>query len=255
MSTILDALQKARRERPADTEGYDVLDPKHGAPRRRNRRTMVWVVLLTIVATMVVLGLTGGALLLLLDKLDTASSERSGAALTAPAGNANAGGGALAVTTSTVSLSEPAFPIRPVTETPLLVLPIAPNNADNPGAAELPVAGPENPSTLPTPLPSAMVGDPGAAPADLLPMSEPAALPTQAAPTATPASGKFTGRSQDGMTLGSILIDAEDRIATINGVPLREGESYEDFKVLRITATSVQVQREGKPAVTLRSGR
>jgi hypothetical protein len=251
VSTILDALQKARRERPADTEGYDVLDPKHGAPRRRNRRTMLWVVVLTIVATMVVLGLTGGALLLLLDRLDTATAANESTVLVVPpAGNE----GMVATAAVTPPVGVVTQPVQ--VAQPTAVMPLATEMPGNTGAAELPVVGPENSATLPTPLPSAMVGDPGAAPVDLLPMSEPAEVQMQTAPPAPTATGiPSSGRSQDGMTLGSILIDAEDRIATINGVPLREGESYEDFKVLRITATSVQVQREGKPAVTLRAGR
>lgn len=253
MSTILDALQKARRERPSETEGYDVLDPKHGATRRRNRRTMVWVVLLTIVATMVVLGLTGAALLMLLDRLDARAPTGEGNATVARSPNNvdTVGLPAMAPPTETVAQPAPAAQVQAQGQMPLVLSP------DNTGATELPVAGPENPATLPTPLPSAMVADPGVAePAQLLPMSEPAGPPpvATASPTAA-ASTTFSGRSQDGMTLGSILIDAEDRIATINGIPLREGETYEDFKVLRITPSAVQVQREGKPAVTLRAGR
>ena len=68
---------------------------------------------------------------------------------------------------------------------------------------------------------------------------------------ATPASV----RTQDGMTLGSILHDADDKLATINGVPLREGESYDDFTVLRITPNAGTVQREGRAPVVLRMGR
>ena len=254
MSTILDALQKARRERPADTEGYDVLDPKHGAPRRRNRRNMVWVVLLTIVATMVVLGLTGAALLMLLDRLDSSSPTSEGTLMVVRPANPE----------GTVRLPVVAPPVETVMQpAPLAQVPEpvaeTPGNA---GAAELPVVGPENPTSLPTPLPSAMVADPVVAepsiaePAQVLPVSEPAVpAPTVVATPTAAASATFSGRSQDGMTLGSILIDAQDRIATINGVPLREGETYEDFKVLKISASSVQVQREGKPAVTLRAGR
>lgn len=244
MSTILDALQKARRERPEDAEGYDVLDPKHGAPRRRNRRTMVWVVLLTVVATMVVLGLTGAALLMLLDRLDAKAPASEGTPMIVRPPNPEGTAGLPMVAPPTETVLQPAPP--PQVQVPVVLAP------DNSGATELPVAGPENPASLPTPLPSAMVADPVAVqPSEDLPLSEPAEVAT---PTAA-ASATFSGRSQDGMTLGSILIDAEDRIATINGVPLREGETYEDFKVLKISPSSVQVQREGKPAVTLRAGR
>lgn len=223
MSTILDALHKARRERAHDAPvGSDRLDAVPGPPPRRRRAPMVWIVLLTVFATVAVLVVTGGAFVLLHARLVGAPPV-----VAVPAGAPVAGNPA--TTPATTPAATPAAP-------PSEGMAIVPTAA----TTELPVAGPEDPALLPTPLPAAML------PAD--PAPAPPATPDA---SATPTSV----RTQDGMTLGSILHDANDRLATINGVPLREGESYDDFTVLRITPNAVTVQREGRAPVVLRMGR
>ena len=187
---------------------------------------MVWIVLLTVLATVVVLVVTGGAFVLLHARLAGAPPV-----VVVPAEAPVAGDPAAPATTPTVA-TPAATPAAPPAEG-MAIVPAA-------VTTELPVAGPEDPALLPTPLPVAML------PAD--PAPAPPATPDA---SATPTSV----RTQDGMTLGSILHDASDKLATINGVPLREGESYDNFTVLRITPNAVTVQREGRAPVVLRIDR
>jgi hypothetical protein len=228
VSTILDALQKARREHPHEGAGDSLgrLAAVQAAPPRRvPRRSVAAVIGLTVVATMLTLLLVGGAFVLLQKRMQwLVAPPRAGAAV-APV----TPGIGVAPTPA-----EPAAAGRAQDGSPATFA-----VADGPVSAsvELPVVGPvrsADPAVLlPPPAPAAQV--------------PPAVTPQPAA--ATPAAGN------EGFTLGSILYDDQVRIATVNGIALREGEEYGGMRVLRIMRDSVIVQRDRDDPVTLRLAR
>lgn len=61
--------------------------------------------------------------------------------------------------------------------------------------------------------------------------------------------------SSGGFSLGTILYDdnPDQRIAVVNGMSVREGRTYGNFKVLKITQTQVTLQRFGQKPVVLGS--
>ena len=232
MSTILDALQKARREHQHDG-GADSLDRLTAAqaapPRRVPRRSVAAVVILTIAATVLTLLLVGGAFTMLnqrMRSLVARSGSGAGVVPGAPSPMPAAGRGSAAPAASGPA-SDPLFPALPAA------------SALATSSVELPVAGPV----------------PSADPAALLPPPVPAAqVPPAAATAASPATATPPA-AKEGFTLGSILYDDQVRIATVNGVALREGEEYSGFRVLRIMRDAVIVQRDRDDPVTLRLAR
>ncbi len=245
MSTILDALQKARREaREAREAGPDRLEtpvpPLHRHSRRR--APVVVVVLLTALVTVGVLALTGLAFVALNDRLRSlfpavpppqAEAPRPVAtvAVAPPVARPTAVATvAPAPAAATPSPAQVALPVATAAPSPSPPAPVEFPAATPVPIHDLPVVGPLN-AVAPAPAVSAP-----------MPVSAPAAVAPAAAATPRP------------FRLGSILYDDTTRIATVNGITLREGERYDDFVVLQIRQASVVVQRDGEAAVTLRMG-
>lgn len=213
MSVILDALQKARRERLQ--EGYDhyqLLDQPSG--RRAHRgvgvaRLFGYAVLLLALCA-VCLG--GGYLLW---------SHFHGMA--GPAAAPPAPQGAVVPPTLTAPGATPARAEVHFADGTVVHM--------SGGAPATPASAPD----LPTPVPLSELG-PEAGKSLPPPPSEPGAValpPTKA------------------MVLGAILYDENQRMAIINGHTVQEGRTYGDFRVLKITPSEVVVQRQGERPTTL----
>ena len=215
MSVILDALQKARRERLQ--EGYDhyqLLDQPSG--RRGHRRGGVARLLgysaLLLALCAVCLG--GGYLLW----SHFHGTGRPAAVAPAPQGAAVAP--SIAAPGATPGRAEVHFSDGTVVQmsgAPLSAAPAAPG------------------SELPTPVPlSALSPEVG--------MSLPPP-PSGPGAVAAPAPKPFA--------LGAILYDENQRMAIVNGQTVQEGRTYTDFRVLKITPSEVVVQRHGERPTTL----
>lgn len=236
MSTILKALEKAQRERASQQEANpaSILDVPLQLPESQQvvvrRRSRVGLVIASIIAsTLVTLALLGGVLWFLQARLQ----EWVGRSVTPPLLT-----NAQALPSTAPTQAEGAF---------------SPAGAPN---APVPVTPPSNATTLNA---SSAVG------ADLpppVPMSElyretHSAAPATAAAPLAPLASKAPSQtdSQGGFVLGPILYDPRSPMAIVNGMSVREGGVYENFRVLKITPDSVTVQRAGEQPITLRKNR
>jgi hypothetical protein len=203
MSTILDALAKARRERADGVhDGPSILDaPQVHLARRRNRLRILAVAMLTVLASATVIALCLFAYIYIYERVQTGGSP-----LLARLGGAH---------------STPA--------------PGAPQDLPPPSPREYLAAD------LPTPVPIS----------EILPPSRHASVPPP--PVAVGTGVPATSSQQEGFTLGAVLYDPENRMAVVNGITVREGGVYDDFRVLKITQSTVTVQRTGEQPVVLRA--
>ncbi|MBX7244407.1 MAG: hypothetical protein K1X53_02845 [Candidatus Sumerlaeaceae bacterium] len=243
MSLILDALHRARRDR--DDPAYNntrALDPQHiraAAPAKKPSRLLIGSL---IACTVLSLGLAGFVAWYAIRQLSrfTELKVEGGAA-----------------PKSTLAGTKPAAVVAPTPATAEQELPVvAPSNAqlqaaiqpptDLPPPPVVPVAANKVTKAPDTPVPT------DAAPKSARPDEGPTetAAPTQPAKPATP-SERLAARSKKGFSLGTILFDENSKIAVINGTMLHEGQTHDDFKVLKITRNKVTVQRDGEDPVVL----
>lgn len=204
MSLILEALQKARRERVQDGDvSYGIIERPAPGPRRRGSR-LLW--LMAVVFGLMFIFVCAGALTILL-----VHSMRGGESLLARVSAMVAGAEKSAVAAAAQEAKE---------------LPV--ELAGAAGSAEPP------PADLPAPVPISQLN------------------PEQVDTLAPPYRSSKAAKS--GFVLGSIMWDEHDPIAVLNGITVREGRIYGDFKVLKIEPNGVVVQREGTKPITLTTG-
>lgn len=214
MSFILDALQKARRERPPEAEGEHVPRALQPQPMHSRTRPVRLMPILVLVVSCTLLCLAGVAFAVWFVVTRTPATYHLAPAMAPPA----------------VAVPAAAAPAAPA-------------------VAELPVGRPAPSPSVAEPVP-AMPDLPPPVPVSQLPPVPSPSPPSYVA--ATPASGSAEPpRSTDGFSLGAILFDTNMRIAVINGEMVYEGEDRGDFKVLEITPRSVTVQRPGQRPVVL----
>ncbi len=246
MSTILEALEKARRERAeAQYTGHSILNAAPPLPNQQMRRRtrIATVVLFTGVTSLVLILLVAGALVFFYQRLGTLAHQMAAnppsaqppmRTYVAGGGIVQSGGSAPAVAAS------PASPVREAELPP-------PVPIQEVLAAQRDQAARATPEARVATLP-----DVSASRKDV--ESQP--VVDAPAPALTAAQGKAEKEpSLDGFTLGAILYDPKVPMAVVNGMTVREGMVYDDFRVLRITPNSVVVQRSGRPPVTLRMQR
>lgn len=224
MSTILDALAKARQDEAAETgaAGYGLPGDHSGPPRSPRKPSSGWKVAALVLGGVLLVVAGAGATLaavLLLYRTDPVVADGSAAARPAASIRtrilgAGPGGGALKSPEPDAAGAELLPSIELPTPVPLEQLGPAAGAALPPP----PVGG------APAPAPPAIVAP------------EPAPLPAHA----------------PGLAVGSILYDERIRIAVVNGMPMREGETWDDVTVLKITPYQVTVQRAGERPVVLR---
>jgi hypothetical protein len=236
MSTILEALQKARRDNPID-HVPSLLDSPAVRVRRRRRwlRRVVWAVL-----TMVLIAAVGsGAVFLarhygLLQRstIYVVASPPPVIPAAAPAQSIPA----LADPISVITLSQPT----PVATTMITISDPAPRPAVPQVAAaqstplsDAVEAAMRSSVDLPTPVPISQL-DPHVE----------GSLVSRDGKVKVPVS-------KNGFVLGTIICEGDKCIALVNGTAVRAGRTYGDFKVLEITPTEVVVQRQGENPITL----
>jgi hypothetical protein len=240
MSTILKALEKARREKvksaPADVDAPTFLNAPTVPSAPVVIRQPRWgLIILSVVLSVAFSALAVVAVLQYADRLraqtiasKSATPAATEATASAPTPNAvsRAGSTAPAMPTAAVQTSEKR----------------------SAAAASAPLAD------LPPPVPMT----------ELLASQPPDVSPAGATPFyASPASGaspiatatKSRPDEQGGFVLGPILYDPRSPMAIVNGLSVREGGVYENFRVLKITPDSVTVQRAGETPITLRKRR
>ena len=259
MSTILKALEKARRERESDAreESSSILDvpPKPAIPptklavsSQRRMSLVVTGILTSTLVTLVVLSLAGFYFYKRFLAMDAPVTGR----------------------TSVIGQMNPALGINPlIPPGDAFVSASGPNGTPTVTGKSVP-APPVDPLALygadvSVSAGGSQPGRPGQSVLDLptpVPMSELAreekgeiarATPSVSASPTAPAK-----RSSDealGFTLGPILYDPRSPMAIVNGLSVREGGVYENFRVLRITPDSVTVQRAGETPIVLRKHR
>ncbi|MCX7626604.1 MAG: hypothetical protein N2Z21_10420 [Candidatus Sumerlaeaceae bacterium] len=253
MSTILKALEKARRERaqtkPEQQDSPELLKPAPPAasPVVVIRRKPRWgLVVASILASTVL------TLLALVVALMFLQNRMAQWAQNLP----------------------PTMPIAPAT--------LAPQGDSSPGSTQPPqssivaraVPSPAASSTvspsasaqprtpvpivdLPTPVPMSELME-GASPAAMVPAPQKASSEMlRGSPTPPLGAGSASARPDEmaGFVLGPILYDPRSPMAIVNGQSVREGGVYENFRVLKITPDSVTVQRAGETPVILRKRR
>lgn len=237
MSVILEALQKARREKLQ--EGYDRHDvfdqaTAPGAKSGRSvKRRLLWV-------GVILLATGGGALATqyVMTHPDQVSGWRAriagfskppvavGPAVPkAPVVEANS---RVPATTTGSQEAEVHFPDGKVVK---LSAPLPPTGA----TPALPVSvDPSGAGELPAPVP-------------LTALSPEASQSLPPPPRVQPEKPA----SKSGFTLSAILCDDNQRMAIINGHTVREGQTYSGFRVLQITPNQVTIQPNGREPLTL----
>ncbi len=244
MSTILKALEKAQRERAGQQEADSatVLDLPLPTPESQRvvvgRRSRVGLVMASvIVSTLVTLVVLGGVLWFLQARLQEWAGSVTppprlpntqtlpGTALAVGAAGAPAQAGAANAPFPAANL-----PNQPVAPNPSATI----VNPTHSAAADLPT---------PVPMSELYRETNSASPASVHPAPSLAATVT---PQVDPRSS---------FVLGPILYDPRSPMAIVNGMSVREGGVYENFRVLKITPDSVTVQRAGEQPMTLRKNR
>jgi hypothetical protein len=213
MSFILDALHKARRERPPEAEGEHVPRALQPQPMHARVRPVRLMPILVLVVCCTLLCLAGVAFAVWFVVTRTAGG----------------------------------YPPAPAVAPPAVAMP--PAAAAAPAVAELPVGRPAPSPSVAEPAP-AMPDLPPPVPVSQLPPVPSPSPPSYVAATPAPGAAE-PPRSTDGFSLGAILFDTNMRIAVINGEMVYEGEDRGDYKVLEITPRSVTVQRPGQRPVVL----
>ena len=219
MSVILDALQKARTDRrknqvePHPNSVARVLEPEvHGSadmvalPRRKS-----WLVPVSLIFGLIcLLALAGGAFFLLYDQVRQLNAP---AKVTTPGvANVPASASAEAVNAE-LAVAAGAVPTPSATPVPLQDLPVQPPAA---------VAGP-----------AAVAAPAGGVSIDVAPPG--ASSASASVPAAAPAASAA-------LKLGSIVCEADDCIAHVNGRTVRVGDQIKNYTVTQITADSVTLQ-------------
>lgn len=229
MSTILEALEKARRERAeAQYTGHSILDavPPQPNQQMRRRTRIATVVLFTGVTSLVLILLVAGALVFFYQRLGTLAHQ----------------------------IAAPPPSAQPPMRTYVTGGGMVQSGASAPTVAVSPVS-PVREAELPPPVP---IQEVLAAQRDQASRKDLESQPVVEVPAPAPRAvqGKAEKEaSSEGFTLGAILYDPKVPMAVVNGMTVREGMVYDDFRVLRITPNSVVVQRSGRPPVTLRMQR
>lgn len=248
MSTILRALEKARRERLQEgREETPILDvpgpPPSVAPKVIVRHSRRWMLVAVAVAfsTLLSVALVVGVFVYLEQRLEGwlgragVRAEATSVAAPSAASVAEQPGGRgeqSVVARMRAGGGTAAMPTRLAAGGP---------RAEVPGALD-----------LPTPVPMS----------ELLREAETAASPSPSPNAARVAATQVgerpavsAGEGEQGFVLGPILYDPRSPMAIVNGQSVREGGVYENFRVLRITPDSVTVQRAGHEPVVLRKRR
>jgi len=254
MSVILKALEKAERERShGNGESATVLSLPPVAPPappkvivHRPRYGLIIASVLT--STIVTIVLVAGVLWFVQLRMRDWTQATHTVAPPMPAVAANPGGVAPAVAIPAVSASAPpsAF-VAADAATPSSAI-AAPAHTVA-GLTATPVAD------LPTPVPMSELLRQGPMIFDESAAAAAAAAAVTRAPEAVSASkarAETDSSEQSGFVLGPILYDPRSPMAIVNGLSVRQGGVYENFRVLSITPDSVTVQRAGEPPVTLR---
>jgi hypothetical protein len=253
MSVILKALEKAQQERSQDNgDSATVLTlppvpppPPEKVIVRRPRYGLIIASVLT--STIVTIVLVAGVLWFVQLRLRDWTQATHTVAPAVPAVAANPGGMAPAVAIPAVSaFAPPSAFVAAGAAAPAAIA--APSHA-----AAVVTATPV--ADLPTPVPMSellregpTVSDPSAAGA----AGAPAVMRAPQAASASKAQAETASSEQGGFVLGPILYDPRSPMAMVNGLSVRQGGVYENFRVLSITPDSVTVQRAGEPPVTLR---
>ncbi|MGB9690754.1 MAG: hypothetical protein ACPL7D_01135 [Candidatus Sumerlaeaceae bacterium] len=252
MSTILKALEKARRERSQnnDAKVATLLDvPSSPAARVPKvvvqHRSRLGLIITSIVAsTVVTLALITGVILFLQHRLQEWTRNLQGASsasTVAVVGSGTLAPGSVQPGVKT-SMSQPT----PGGAAP----PPSPANPASVAVSSAPSAAVD----LPTPVPmTELLNSSGAGGANFAEreiFSPPASSPqVRFSPQPLPTE------DTKGFVLGPILYDPKSPMAIVNGLSVRKGGVYENFRVLDITPDSVTVQRPGESPVVLRKRR
>lgn len=223
MSVILDALQKARRERLQ--EGYDhyqLLDQPSGRGRRRHGYTVRLIGYVLLVLMLSALCLGGGYMLW---------SHLHGGRIQAVSGPTPQSPGAAPSAVPAGATPGPAE-VHFSDGTVIRMSGGAPAASPKSGTATAQI---RNGQDLPPPVPLSELG----------PEAEKSLPPPPSGPRVRPAA------ASEPFALGAILYDENQRMAIVNGQTVQEGRTYGDFRVLKITPSEVVVQRQGERPTTL----
>lgn len=248
MSTILKALEKARRERSQQDDSkvatlFDVPTPAVVTPKAVvQRRSRVGLVITSIViSSLITLSLVVGAILFLQQRLQQWTQSLQSASPAAPSM-------ALAPTTVAVSAAQggPAPSVAAGGITPpqqaAVAAPNPPSRLDRSAAVDLPTPVPMHELLNPVSPTSVNLAE-----REVLP---PAGRTSAPGLRTSPVSA--SSDDTQGFVLGPILYDPQSPMAIVNGLSVRKGGVYENFRVLDITPDSVTVQRPGGSPVVLR---
>lgn len=252
MSTILKALEKARRERAqAKSDQQDSAELLKAAPppptpviiRRKPRWGLVLAsilasTVLTLVALVVVL-------MFLQNRMAQWAQSLPAAMPVAPAVVVPQGGSP----SNVVQPAQPA-PVAGVVPPPQAATVVS-HSAPAQTPAPVPVVD------LPTPVPMSELLDAGPPAGTVASPSKFSSQVLRESPSPAGSAAGATARPDEnaGFVLGPILYDPRSPMAIVNGQSVREGGVYENFRVLKITPDSVTVQRASETPVVLRKRR
>lgn len=269
MSLILEALERARKDKdvPDPVEVARVLAHQKMARRPRRKRTWPLIVLLLVVVS--VTAAAGVAVVHYF--LGIYATQRAMVRTNDPAAQPVAPPVAPAVQELPVAgpanLAPTAMPVAgPAAVSDQLPPPMplaqpqpppfgvyAPTQPGAPSAAT-PIAPPPNLATAQT-QPLQPATQPAAASPPVANPAPASVAPATLEPAAPAAVAEPTGgaRVNGGFSLGTILYDKNMRIAVINGQMVHEGQKTDEFSVLKITPNTVTVQKPGQAPITLRT--
>lgn len=253
MSTILKALEKARRERAqARSDQGDSAELLTAAPPPPTpviiRRKPRWgLVLASILASTVLTLVALAVVLMFLQSRMTQWAQNLPAAMwVAPAVVAPAQG----LSPSNVVQPAQPSPVAGIVPSPQAA-PVVSRTAPAQTPAPLPAVD------LPTPVPMSELLDAGPPAGTVVPPAKFSSSVWRESPSPAVGAASAPARADEnaGFVLGPILYDPRSPMAIVNGQSVREGGVYENFRVLKITPDSVTVQRAGETPVVLRKRR